>query len=87
MLSVKQYNGHDLWLSMYYILQYNSLFSLNYVDTKKLSNLCHKPSTPIKHNFNDDLELKNIMSKPYTSKQYNNYIFKDFIKLINIYKN
>ncbi|CAI6370963.1 unnamed protein product [Macrosiphum euphorbiae] len=45
-------------------------------NTKQLTNLGHRPSTSTKHNFNDDLEIKNMAPKPST--KYNNYnIIKD----------
>ncbi|XP_060879358.1 uncharacterized protein LOC132952838 [Metopolophium dirhodum] len=46
-------------------------------NTKQLSNLSHRPSTSTKHNCNDDLKIKNMMPKPYSSTKFNNYIIKD----------
>lgn len=52
------------------------MFSLDYINKNPSSNLGNSPSTSTKQNFNDDLEIKNMMPKPYSSTKYNNYIHK-----------
>jgi len=58
------------------------LFSLDYINKNPLSNLGNKPSTSTKQqSFNDDLEIKNMMPKPYSSTKHNNYIHKSMTEV------
>lgn len=69
-------------MTEYIILQYNLLFFLDYINKTPLSNLGNRPSTSTKQNFNDDLKIKSLIPKPYSSTKYNNNIHKSMNEVL-----